>query len=153
MLACEKGQYSKAVEALSSAGVAPFNEDTVNTLRAKHPESPLPIKHPVNPLMAITVKESMVRHVVHSFPKDTGCGRSGLRISHIRGMIATKIPDFLKDLAALFTIMINGRAPVELAPYLSSAPLVPLLKKDGKIRPIAIGEILRRICSKMAVRS
>ena len=68
-------------------------------------------------------------------------------------MIATQVPDFLKELTSLFTIMINGGAPVELAPYISSAPLVPILKKDGKIRPIAIGEILRRICSKLAVRS
>ena len=37
--------------------------------------------------------------------------------------------------------------------YLCAARLVPLRKKDGGVRPIAVGECLRRIAAKWLIRS
>lgn len=48
--ACRKklryGHYTAAIRAISSGGVAPFNEDTLNELRLKHSQAPPPIIPP-----------------------------------------------------------------------------------------------------------
>ena len=42
----------------------------------------------------------------------------------------------------------EGKVPVGLRPFFFGAKLIRLRKKDGGIRPIAVGNTLRRICSK-----
>ena len=49
-------------------------------------------------------------------------------------------------------LALSGNAPTEFAPYFASAPLVPVQKKDGSLRPIAVGGVLRRIVSKICVK-
>ena len=49
------------------------------------------------------------------------------------------------DLVNAFTA---GRVPREMAKYTAGAALVALNKKNGDIRPIAVGEIIRRLVSK-----
>ena len=44
--------------------------------------------------------------------------------------------------------MVAGLAPRELAPFVAGAPLMALLKAGGGLRPIAIGETIRRLVSK-----
>ena len=44
--------------------------------------------------------------------------------------------------------MAAGLAPRELAPFIAGAPLMALLKQGGGLRPIAIGETIRRLVSK-----
>ncbi|MCI33214.1 hypothetical protein A2U01_0054431, partial [Trifolium medium] len=41
---------------------------------------------------------------------------------------------------------------MSLSEFITSAPLTPLLKSDGGIRPIAVGTIWRRIVSKVAMK-
>jgi Reverse transcriptase (RNA-dependent DNA polymerase) len=48
--------------------------------------------------------------------------------------------------------LLSGSLDREVAPYIASAPLIPLRKPDGGTRPIAVGEIWRRLASKCAVR-
>ena len=60
---------------------------------------------------------------------------------------------FLQATTNLVNLLLAGKAPEVIAPLLAGAPLVPLKKKDGGIRPIAIGEIIRRLFSKVACRS
>jgi hypothetical protein len=50
-------------------------------------------------------------------------------------------------------IAFKGEAPAEIAPYIGSAHLIPLLKADESIRPIAVGEILRRLLSSFCAQS
>ena len=44
--------------------------------------------------------------------------------------------------------MVAGLAPRELAPFIAGAPLMALVKQGGGLRPIAIGETIRRLVSK-----
>ena len=44
--------------------------------------------------------------------------------------------------------MVAGLAPRELAPFIAGAPLMALVKAGGGLRPIAIGETVRRLVSK-----
>ncbi len=45
-------------------------------------------------------------------------------------------------------ILASGRAPPFILPHLCGATLIPIRKKSGGLRPIAIGETLRRLTSK-----
>ena len=68
-------------------------------------------------------------------------------------MIGTHDKGFITRFIALLQLLVDGKAPPAMAPFIASAPLIPLLKKNGDIRPIAIGETMRRIISKCALRS
>jgi hypothetical protein len=69
-------------------------------------------------------------------------------------MHQTGVSSFLENLTELVNLFLSGKALPSFATFMSSASLVPLLKKDGhSIRPIAVGEILRRLVSKCCVRA
>ena len=48
------------------------------------------------------------------------------------------------------TLILKGNTPSQLRPYFFGASLVALRKKDGGIRPIAVGCTLRRLAAKCA---
>ena len=58
----------------------------------------------------------------------------------------------LSKITSYVSLLLSGKVPACLAPFILSAPVIPLKKKDGGIRPIAIGEIWRRVTSKVASR-
>jgi hypothetical protein len=54
---------------------------------------------------------------------------------------------------AMFTSMlISGKVNADISPFLGGARLVPLQKKDGGIRPIAVGCTWRRLAAKVLIR-
>ncbi len=159
-LASEFGQYASAVSTLGAMGVASPSAEVVETLRVKHPEGKLPVdprldKHISDSIISASKEEVM--YALWSFPKGTACSRSGLRVERILQLVGSGIgvesPD---SVISLFTRVVNlllhGNVPTTLCPLIASGNLVPLLKKDGSIRPIAVGEILRRIASKIVLR-
>jgi hypothetical protein len=46
---------------------------------------------------------------------------------------------------------VNGLLPSNLSPFLAGAKLIPLEKPGGGIRPIAVGEVLRRLVAKVLI--
>jgi hypothetical protein len=44
--------------------------------------------------------------------------------------------------------MMDGKFPTEMAALYGSAKLIPLKKKNNGVRPIAVGEVWRRITGK-----
>eukprot|EP00158_Paraphelidium_tribonemae_P008413 Partr_v1_DN28573_c2_g1_i2_m73653 putative NA len=87
-----------------------------------------------------------------TFPKGTACGRDRLRAQHMKGMISgcCDSDKFLEAVTYLVNKKLSGALPPSLAPFISSAPLMGLVKPKGDIRPIAVGEIWRRLTSKCA---
>jgi hypothetical protein len=57
----------------------------------------------------------------------------------------------LSSLTDLVNILLLGQIPPSIAQVLASAKLIALTKDNGKPRPIAIGEILRRLAAKCAL--
>ena len=56
----------------------------------------------------------------------------------------------LSSLVGLLSLILEGRTPQAIRPIIFGANLIALTKKDGGIRPIAIGCTLRRLASKCA---
>ena len=55
---------------------------------------------------------------------------------------------FVTALGAFVSTLTHGTIPPSVAPHLCGAILIPLHKKSGGLRPIAVGEVLRRLVSK-----
>ena len=58
--------------------------------------------------------------------------------------------NFLKSLSKLINLFGDCKIPEPLRPFFFGAKLIDLIKIDGGLRPIAIGNTLRRIASKCA---
>ena len=91
--------------------------------------------------------------LLHSFPKDTACGPSGLRIQHL--IEAAEVPLQFPICAVLrdvVNLLISGKVPVQVARFLAGGNLVALEKNKPncplEIRPIAVGEAIRRLAGK-----
>jgi len=157
-LAREDGRFGAAIQALGSSGVAEPGPVTTKILREKHPMDKRIIELGFGPQppefsqQAMVFDEDSVRESLRSFPRGTACGRSGLRAAHLLEMVGCEVPDFLKSFTAVLNIAVSGRASEKFAPFMASAILVPLLKKDRTIRPVAVGEVFRRLVSKLSFR-
>jgi len=55
-----------------------------------------------------------------------------------------------ESIIALVNLLLAGNYPPQLAEYIARAPLTPLVKPGGCIRPIVVGTIWRRLGSKVA---
>ncbi|GJW24453.1 hypothetical protein Tco_0038264, partial [Tanacetum coccineum] len=120
--------YTAAVRVLSSSGVAPYNDATLQELKTKHPFMSTPslrdshIDH--HPLIA---SQDVFSGQIKSFPRGTSCGRDGLRAQHLMDCL-------------------SGAAVAISDKLVSSITQVP----GGGIRPIAVGTIWRRLVSKVS---
>jgi hypothetical protein len=69
--------------------------------------------------------------------------------------ITAKMVAFLisRTLTAFCNKIVAGHCPKELVPYFAGARLIARSKKQGGVRPIAVGEVLRRLIAKCALAS
>ena len=75
--------------------------------------------------------------------------KTEIRASHILNAIQVNNQTSVLDtLTSFVNFLAKGNAPSEVQPYLAGAFLIGLGKKDGGIRPIAIGDIFRRLVAK-----
>ena len=154
--AVEAGQYRKGLQALSSDGLAPASSEVLDEMLTKHPQSlpPTPSSLPPPP---ITINEAAVTSALRSFPGDSAPGPSLFRANHFKEAVFCPCPDrgnkALLAVTATVNHLCSGRAPPEVIPHLCGATLLACLKKGGGHRPIAVGEVLRRLTSKCLSRS
>ncbi|CAE7483229.1 unnamed protein product [Symbiodinium natans] len=144
-----EGFHKKACNALLSSGLCPDNAETANALRALHPAQPAPEVNFDGLPLAAEVVPDVVAKALRQLPADTAPGPCGLRVQHIReaGPPGASL-GMLEHLAATVGLLSQGRACPQVAPVLAGASLVALPKPGGGVRPIAVGEILRRLTSK-----
>ena len=85
-----------------------------------------------------------------SFPNGYAPGPSGLRPSHLREAVDCPSSDQANQVLIALMGFVNlaaGRVPSVL-PHLCAPTLLSCRKKNGGLRPIAVGEVLRRLTSK-----
>ena len=98
----------------------------------------------------------MLKATILKFPLGNAVGPSGLRPQHLQDVCrqdAGAAALLLEALDAWCLACLQGDLPAESTPYLCGAKLIPLRKPGAKmaVRPIAVGETLRRIVGKVAM--
>jgi hypothetical protein len=148
----QDGRYGKAVAALLSLGTCPMTKETLLEMKAKHPEAELPTIPSGSTPTAVRFDTELVRKKVNGFPTGSAAGASGTRPQFLKDILSCTnkaVGDAaLTSLTNLTNHMVAGLAPRELSPFIAGAPLMALVKQGGGLRPIAIGETIRRLVSK-----
>jgi hypothetical protein len=147
-----------AVKLLSSDdSLASFNEDVAEELKKKHPSPSreLFFPDPSKPGdISLIVNEQNVREAINSFPAGSSPGLDGMRPQYLKDIISLSAGEAgqkeLRALTKLCNFLLSGQLPSEICHLLYGASLCALNKKDGGLRPIAIGNCLRRLTSKLA---
>ena len=154
----EEGDFRGAIRlACSEASIAEQNEESLAALRAKHPpphpDSCIP-SPPEEPFSSPPVSEVEVRQAILSFPNGSAGGPDGLRPQHLKDLTGTSAgrggKDLLRALTSLINLVLAGRTPTSIRPFFFGATLIALQKKEGGVRPIAVGNTLRRLAAKCA---
>jgi hypothetical protein len=148
----EDGRYAKALATLVSHGFSNPNEKSIAAMMARHPSDDPPAvpSAPASAPIQFTADEVCERAL--SFPHGSAPGASGFRPQYLadllQGPSGLVTDQFAQALTKFVNCMVAGKAPAAIAAVFSGAPLIALTKKDGSLRPIAIGETLRRLVSK-----
>ncbi|KAF2902177.1 hypothetical protein ILUMI_04009 [Ignelater luminosus] len=148
-----KGDIRGAVKLLSSSDtLAPRDESTFQELQTKHPG--LSRNHnfpdaPFNDTDSLAVTEKEVRNTILSFPNGSASGIDGMRPRHLKDMLlnftANTGKHLLASLTKLCNLMLRGKVNHAITDILYGA----LSKKNGGIRPIAVGNTFRRLLAKL----
>ena len=153
-----EGQIRKGVNCLLSRGLGAQSPEILLEMQQKHPRGCLPLPN-ADPPPSAEITATHLEKALQSFPASSAPGPSGLRPTHLKEAVfekghtngnsaATSLLDFC-------WLMVAGQLPSAMAPFFCGATLLAAIKKDGSHRPIAVGEVLRRLvckCLSFAVR-
>ena len=152
-----EGDLSRACTALIDPPPLPASEDTLAELLSKHPQSAPPDLEALGAPRAAAVPEFSAENTaraIRSFRQGSAPGPSGLRPDHLREALLTAHADEVAaHLASLCHLLARGEAPGSLSPHLAGGSLHALPKPQGGVRPIAVGEVVRRLVGKVLCMS
>ena len=101
------------------------------------------------------MEQSNVGHSIGEFNAASAGGISMWRPQHLKDCLSAVTGDHGSPLLTALTRLVNeilkGNVPEFVRPILFGANLVALRKKDGGLRPIAVGEVFRRIAARCAL--
>ena len=149
----QDGQYTRALAALTSLGMADQNSpDTIAEMQRKHPPPPHPTTLPPVTAAPRAFTPTEVRKAALSFARGSAAGPSGWRPEHL--VVGLKVAPGNRGektctvLTKLVNVLAAGKLPATVAPYFCGARLHAAKKKDDGLRPIAVGNILCRLVAK-----
>jgi hypothetical protein len=144
-------RFSDAANALMAEKPAELTPENLTILRDKFPVSRGPLLPELDrsSVQRLVLDEGLVESCVHSFPKGSSGGLSGIvpesLESALRYASAYEIP-LMEYLSKIVELLANGEAPVEVAPWLVGGRLVPI---GVKVRPVVVSDTLARLVSKV----
>ena len=120
-------------------------------LAEKHPQAPSDrsVLPPSND-NCLSVSPAEVLAAIRSFPQGSAGGLDCIRPQHLRDLISPDAADFTEVITSFVNLLLVGSCPAEVRPFLFGGHLIALSKKDGGLRPIAIGSVWRRLAAKCA---
>ncbi|GJV26568.1 hypothetical protein Tco_1379263 [Tanacetum coccineum] len=133
------GHYTAAVRVLSSSGVAPYTDVTLQELKAKHPFKSAP-SLPDTPIdhHHLIASKTVVLDRIKSFPRGTSCGRDGLRAQHLMDCLSGAVVAVSNELVSSITQVVNlflaGKCPM--------SALVRILRLVSKVSATMVGHSL-----------
>jgi len=159
-----EGAFSRALKALQSEGIHDATPEIWEKLLSKHPqeraapdsffdspavESDFP---PPPPHKAFSPDE--VRSMLENTLPASSPGGSGLSFDHLRELTRSETvtqphQGLTAALARFADCFASSPMPPAAASGLAGAPLTPLRKEVTDVRPIAVGETLRRLTGKL----
>ena len=150
----EQGNLKAAVRIISSdESLAPNNSETLQSLLDKHPVAPADRRLIQDSLAnSLCVSSADVRKAIKSFPCGSASGPDGLKPQHLKDLTSdiTSSDALLTLITNFINLLLSGRCPDNVRPFLFGGNLTALTKKDGGVRPIAVGCVFRRLASKCA---
>ena len=149
------GRLSQAAALLCSKGVATRTVETQAKGEALFPEGDSQSPPPPASAPTTEIDAALIRKILLSSPKATKPGPSGLRLEHLHTIVDSRKPGveetLLVALSRLTNLAISGGLSPAIQPYLCGGRLVPLNKKDNRLRPVVVGETLRSLFAKAAL--
>lgn len=152
-----EGDIGGAVRVLcSQEGIADYTPETIERLKAKHPDEDLSLieEETIPNLDPFETSTEQIINAIKHFPISSSSGIDGLRPRHLKDLISFSCGDACEKLtlaaAKLTDIVRSGKVCQKLLPVFYGAALIALAKKNGDIRPIAIGLTWRRLAGKIA---
>ena len=148
------GRYSDAIQSLGSNGIHLVDQNILDQLQEKHPNYEKKLKMDFNSCPSIKLDEVFVKKSIKSFCKGSAGGPDGMRVEFLKKWSKGPTGElFLKTLVRFLDLIIQGKFCKKFAEYFSGATLIPLRKPDGGVRPIAVGNVMRRLACKCALKS
>ena len=147
----ELGRLGNASRILDGNGaVSRQSAEVLESLREKHPEGDEnPFGNNNGPQFSnLPPTTEAIIEAFQSFRKDTAPGISGWTVPLLK--IAMRSEAVNRMLTTLVTMLLAGTAPGRS--FLCTSRLIALDKPDGGVRPIAIGELIYRLCTKAILR-
>jgi hypothetical protein len=145
-----RGEFSRAVQALTAGKVAAATETTKAKLQEKHPKAAKPIGIAIDeakpPTSDLFTKEQF-QNVLRSLPFGSACGNSGLRYEHLRALYGTPAEGALYVFCK--SIVTSSAIPEDWRPWFFAGKLVALEKGPTDVRPIAMGEVFTKLVGKL----
>lgn len=155
----KQASYGRATTALAQAPSLPYADpDIRDKLKALHPPPATPIvplPHTSLP-PRVSLDPAQVLRAVRRMDATSSAGVDHMPVILLHLVVqAENNPNIgqsgLDLLTRVCTDLINSNVPPSMVPSLAAARLVPIDKGNQKIRPIAIGSVLRRLVTKIAI--
>lgn len=157
---CADGDIRAALRLLTTSdSVITPCEEVVAALRAKHPpaapDEDLPELRDLDQ-HRLSIVEADVMAAIKATAPGSAAGLDGLRPLHLRQLVAGHTAEagrrLLSALTELCNVAIAGDIPEHARQAFFGASLIAIRKKDGGVRPIAVGSIYRRLASKILAK-
>ena len=148
-----EGNIRAAVRILcSDETLAENNEKTFKQLQDKHPAATGSSNSPAPDTPSIQVTEDLTLKAVLSFAAGTAGGPDGIRPQHIKDLVLCRESGaaLLTAITGFTNCLLRGDCPAQVRQVLFGGNLIAIQKKNGDVRPIAIGYTLRRLAAKCA---
>lgn len=142
----EKGSVARATKCLTSKGIADDSPEVRKKLQQLHPERLSPFGQSVM-LPEVSTNPSEVKKQVQAMRVISGPGPSGMTVKSLKQLISKD--EGLVALTGFVNIIIQGRAKKEYRDLITGSRLIPLRKEGDGVRPVAIGEVIARLASKV----